>query len=139
MADNVERKREIARNWYNRHKEKARERSREYYHKHKEERIEYHKNYTKTPMGRASYLTSAYVREDLKYNRGKGDLTASWIVDNIFTKSCVYCGEKDWTKLGCNRINNDLPHTTDNVEPCCGKCNLLLQQSNRDNFGKFKS
>ena len=133
------RNRENAKRWYHRHKEKAQELSRAYYHKHKEERYDYHKSYTKTPMGRASYLTASYISEDRKYNRGECTLTAKWIVNNIFSKPCVYCGETDWHKLGCNRLDNSKPHTEDNVEPCCGNCNLLLEFDNRDDLGRFKS
>lgn len=133
-----EKQREIARRWYYNHKELARAKSREYYYQHKEERNKYHNEYTKTPMGRASYLTSAYDKEDKKYNRGECTVTAKWIVENIFTQPCKHCGETDWTKLGCNRLDNSKPHTPDNVEPCCGKCNLLLQSENRDSLGRFK-
>lgn len=139
LEEKKERQREIARKWYHRHKEKAQENSRKYYHKHAAERIAYHNNYTKTPMGRASYLVQAYDREDKKYNRGECDFDAKWMVENIFTKQCAYCGETDWTKLGCNRLDNSKPHTKDNVEPCCGKCNLKLQETNRNNLGQFIS
>lgn len=90
------------------------------------EKIEYQREWRKTPMGRATMLLSAYIQSDKKRNRGKGDLTAKWIVDNIFTKSCAHCGETDWHKLGCNRLDNSKPHTMDNVEPCCKECNDRL-------------
>lgn len=77
-------------------------------------------------MGRAHNLLAAYRKSDEKYNRGNGDLTAQWIVDNIFAKPCVYCGENDWHKIGCNRLDNSKPHTRNNVEPCCMRCNLKL-------------
>ena len=48
---------------------------------------------------------------------------ARWIVENIFTHKCAHCDESDWRKIGCNRIDNDLPHIKSNVEPCCKKCN----------------
>ena len=81
-------------------------------------------------MSRASNLISAYKQTDKKYNYGKSNLTSRWIVDNIFSKSCVHCGCKDWRKLGCNRIDNTKPHTIDNVEPCCYKCNRKLPRPN---------
>ena len=101
-----------------------------YYAANREKLLERKKEYDKerynTPMGRASKLLSGYNRSDKKYNRGKGDLTAQWIIENIFTKPCAHCGETDWRKIGCNRLNNDLPHTKDNVEPCCLECNVRL-------------
>ena len=72
---------------------------------------------------RAFNLTSAYNQTDRKYGLGKGDLTAQWIVDNIFSKPCAHCGKSGWQIMGCNRLDNSKPHTMDNVEPCCAKCN----------------
>ena len=94
----------------------------------KEWSAEYRKKYIKTPIGRALSLISAYNTSDKKYNRGKGDLTPKWIVDNIFTKPCAHCGEADWHKLCCNRIDNSKPHTMDNVEPCCFHCNCQIAE-----------
>lgn len=99
----------------------------------KEKALEYQKKYNNTPMGRALYLVNAYNQKDKIYNRGQGDLTAKWIVENIFTQPCVHCGETDWHKIGCNRIDNSLPHTIDNVEPCCYKCNVRLPKKNLQN------
>lgn len=126
--------------WYHNNVEKAREAARKKYELNREKEKERHKNYTKTPMGRASYLRSAYIREDRKYERITNEIpenyvTAKWIVENIFNHFCPYCNETDWHKLGCNRLDNSKPHTIDNVEPCCGKCNLLLGNNNRNNLG----
>lgn len=94
------------------------------YRKDNAERIrEYRKQYNKTPIGRALYLIGSYNQSDKKYNRGKGDLTAKWIVENIFSKPCAHCGKTGWDIIGCNRLDNSKPHTMDNVEPCCFECN----------------
>lgn len=93
---------------------------------HKKEHNKWQKGYRNTTIGRAFSLLGNYKRNDKKYNRGDCTLTAQWIVDNIFTKCCVHCGENDWHKLGCNRLDNSKPHTPDNVEPCCGSCNYRL-------------
>lgn len=87
---------------------------------------QYLKKYIKTPMGRAQHLLNSYNTEDKKYNRGKGDLTAQWIIGNIFSKPCAHCGKEGWEIIGCNRLDNSKPHTMDNVEPCCEKCNNKL-------------
>ena len=132
-----EKNRERARKWGQEHKEKVLEKVKKWNQEHKEERKEYlkeyrkkHKedikNYLKTPFGRASYLLQNYRREDRKYQRGEIDFDAKWIVENILSKPCVHCGETDWTKIGCNRLDNFKPHTMDNVEPCCAKCNRKL-------------
>lgn len=129
--------RERAKLWYQNNKERALKRIKEWNEKHKEARSDYHKEYRKnhiderkewyrTQYGRASYLASDYANFDKLSGRPAGDLTAQWIVDNIFTKPCAHCGETDWRKIGCNRLDNSKPHTTDNVEPCCWKCNTQL-------------
>lgn len=82
--------------------------------------------YKSTLKGRANNLLYGYRREDKKYNRGNCTLTADWIVNNIFTQPCVHCGETDWRKLGCNRLDNSLPHIPENVESCCFSCNYKL-------------
>lgn len=87
---------------------------------------EYQKNYRNTKIGKASILLSCYKRDDEKHNRGECTLTKEWIVDNILSKPCVHCGETDWTKIGCNRLDNSKPHTIENVEPCCWECNNKL-------------
>lgn len=85
-----------------------------------------HKEWLHTPNGRASSLLNAYNHKDEEYNRGKGDLTPEWIVENIFTKPCAHCGKTGWKIIGCNRLDNSKPHTMDNVEPCCKECNNNL-------------
>ena len=63
-----------------------------------------HKEWLHTKKGRASTLVHAYNHKDEKLGRGKGDLTSEWVVDNIFTKSCVYCGESEprWSVCLCH-------------------------------------
>ena len=115
----------------------------QYYEKNKEkvleQQAEYTKAYRKTKMGRAVSLVSNYKKHDRKHGRGEGDLTAEWVVTNILSQPCVHCGETDWTKIGCNRIDNTKPHTMDNVEPCCFHCNCVLsgkREHKREN-GRF--
>ena len=136
--------RETMKKWYQKNIERQREKSKEYhktyYETNKEIINEKAKiKYRENQLRRAYVLLYEYNRADELNNRGKGDLTPEWIVDNIFTKSCK-CGETDWSKLGCNRLDNSKPHTMDNVEPCCKNCNSKhnADQSNRDEFGKFK-
>lgn len=95
----------------------------EYYQRNKEEIAEQRKQYLQTPICRANNLISGYKRKDKLYNRGDCTLTSDWVVNNIFNSKCIYCGETDWKLLGCDRIDNSLAHTEDNVVCCCGKCN----------------
>ena len=108
--------------WYQVHKKEKAEYQAKYHREHRTEKAEYNANYRQTKEGRACYLINTYKRNDKKYNRGDCDLTVPWFVRNIFTK-CIYCGESDWEKLGCDRIDNSLPHTIENVVPCCAECN----------------
>ena len=135
--------------YYQEHKEERSEYDKQYNQEHKEERTEYHKQYyqdnketmleqqkqyNKTPMGRASYLVNGYKRADKDANRGECTLTAQWIIDNIFTKPCHWCKKTDWVKLGCDRIDNDKPHTPDNVNPCCEDCNKKRGRKTYEEF-----
>ena len=65
----------------------------------------HNKLYRKSKMGKAFERLYCYKRMDEKNGFGDViDFDARWIVENIFSKTCVHCGETDWTKLGCNRI-----------------------------------
>ena len=75
-------------------------------------------------MYRAKYLIYDYKKEDIKYNRETPNFDSKWVLENIFSKSCVYCGESDWHKLGCDRKNNSIGHIKNNVVPCCLHCNM---------------
>lgn len=114
--------------------EALKKRKKEYYENNKElilkNQKEYKKEYNtkrrKTPIGRASNLISAYNQQDRINNRGRGDLIAKWVVENILFKPCTHCGKEGWEVIGCNRLDNSLPHTMNNVEPCCWSCNSKL-------------
>lgn len=119
--------------------ERIKEQNKEYYKDNAEHYKQYYKEYNKqylqTPMGRALNLLRAYNQADKKYNRGKGNLTAKWIVENIFSQPCHYnCGESDWKKMGCDRIDNSKPHTMDNVVPCCAECNIKRGNKTYEEF-----
>ncbi len=101
---------------------------------HSEDKRKWYDEFYSTQIGRATYLYYNYCRHDENKQRGECTLTPEWIVENIFTSKCRYCGKDDWTELGCDRINNDLPHTPDNVVPCCEDCN---KRRNITEFEKF--
>lgn len=67
-----------------------------------------------TIRSKASKMVSTYRCKDKKMGFEKVcDITVDWMIDNIIMKPCIYCG--DVTRVGCDRINNDLGHTMDNV------------------------
>lgn len=111
--------------------EKKKEWSKRYIQENKDRINAYRREWRKTKYGRASQLLDGYKYKDRLYNRGEVDFDAQWIVDNIFSKPCAHCGETDWTKIGCNRLDNSKPHTKDNVEPCCLDCNNKLNYDER--------
>lgn len=141
--------------WYLKNKERLKPLRKEYRKEHSEEIKHYmkeyksiyntenselikekQKKYYKTPKGRAIGLLCNYNAKDKKYNRGECTLTTEWIIDNIFSSKCVYCGEDDWRELGCDRIDNDKPHTPDNVVPCCYSCNCKKGTMSYEEFKK---
>ena len=148
-AENNEKIADYRKGYYQKNKERELEQHKEWYQKNKERELEQHKKwreqnpeywkeYIKTPMGRALYLVSNYKQDDKEANRGECTLTARWIVDNIFTQKCRYCQKDDWTELGCDRVDNDLPHTPDNVVCCCEKCNKERGTKSFEEFLKIK-
>lgn len=92
------------------------------------------KNYRKNPIIRAKKLISNYNASDIEHFRGKGDLTADWIIENIFSKPCAHCGKEGWDVIGCNRLDNNKPHSKENVEPCCKECNNKLHRTDITNW-----
>ena len=124
------------------HKDEIAEYHAEYYAKwyqeNKEKKLERQAEYRQTPIGRASSLVGGYQKEDKKYNRGECTLTAKWVVENIFTMPCHYCGKEGWDVIGCDRIDNSLPHTQDNVVPCCFECNRKRGLKSYEEFKKDK-
>ena len=96
-----------------RHMGSSKEYNRQYYLKRRDELIkiktEYQKEYSKTQMGRAQRQYQQYKRMDKRNGFDDViDFDAKWIVDNIYTKPCAHCGETDWHKLGCKRLDNSV-------------------------------
>lgn len=117
---------------FNEYQKQYRQENKEYFNEYYQKNKEYFKEHFseryktvyKTPIGRAVYLVNRHKQSDKESNKGECTLTAKWIVDNIFSgQKCIFCGESDWHKLGCDRIDNSKPHTPDNVNPCCEECN----------------
>ena len=132
---------EYRKEYYKKHLDEEKDRMKLYYKENYENIKEYIKKYItekyyNTQYGRALYLIGAYKRADKNMGRKKGDLSPQWIVENIFSQPCHYCGETDWRKMGCDRIDNSLPHTPDNVVPCCAECNRKRGTKDYEEFKK---
>lgn len=121
--------------------EEVKKYKKEYSKEHKKEWAEYMKRYMKnrrkTPIGRAEHLVNSYKEKDKIHNRGECTLTPKWVVENILFKPCAHCGKTGWNIIGCNRLNNILPHTEENVEPCCKKCNDILAAEDKKKRANF--
>lgn len=113
----------MTKEYYQNNKEYVSEYNKDYYNKNKSQILEKKLLYKSTMNYKANNMRQNYKKSDKRHNRGECTLTTDWIVNNIFTSKCVFCGESDWHKLGCDRIDNSKPHTPDNVQCCCYDCN----------------
>ena len=134
--ENSEKIRELNKGYYQENKEKILERSKRYRQENHEKERERHKRWQaeNTEKWRAIRLLNHYKRLDKEHNRGECTLTQEWIIDNIFTKPCHYCGKEGWDVIGCDRIDNSKPHTPDNVVPCCAECNKKRSSKTYEEF-----
>lgn len=133
--------------WYLDHIEYRRQYMKEYREKNKEKlklkkQLEYQekkKTYYIDKNYKSKVLVDNYKYNDKHKGRGECTLTADWIVENIFSgQKCVYCGESDWKKLGCDRIDNSKPHTPENVVCSCWNCNNARGEMSFEDFIKYK-
>lgn len=50
----------------------------------------------------------------------------------ICSKDCVYCGAS--SRIGIDRIYSGDGYTMDNVQPCCGTCNMMKFTMSHEDF-----
>ena len=94
----------------------------------KEMKSKKQKRYLSTKEGKAMQLKNRYVALDRKKGFDvSNNADDSYILENIINSKCIYCGDSDWTHLGCDRIDNSKPHTEDNIVCSCGICNSERQ------------
>jgi hypothetical protein len=67
-----------------------------------------------------SKMLSSYKHKDMVNNK-TFNLTFDFFKNNIISMPCSYCGSTE--NIGCDRINNNLGHTIENVIPACHICN----------------
>lgn len=70
---------------------------------------------------RGYYLAREYQKIDRRSGY-ENNITEEWFNENIEGQPCTYCGDAD-EAMGCDRIDNNLGHTMENVVPCCHTCN----------------
>ena len=130
--DNKEYLAEYNKQYYNTNKEYFAERQ-----KHREGEKERVKQYRGTQRGRAICIKRNYNNDDKNRGFSTGqNINCDWIIKNIFTSKCIYCGDDDWTHLGADRIDNSKPHTPDNCVCACGLCNMA--RGDRFSVEEFK-
>lgn len=135
-SENKEKHIESVTQWKKDNMDKVREYRKKYKKEHKDLVNAQAKERRGRKVGRAYSLLYSYKQSDNLENRGECTLTKDWIIDNIFNSSCVYCGDSDWRHLGCDRIDNSLPHTPENCVCACGICNI--ERSDRYTIAEFK-
>ena len=127
--------------WRDKNHDKWIEYQRKYYSEHVEDKREYQKQwrkdnnsaekqkeYRKTKKGRAICLSNAYKHYDRDTFYADTTISNDWIISNLFSgQSCVYCGDSNWRHLGADRIDNNKPHSEENVVCSCGICNVERQ------------
>lgn len=135
---NPEKRKVSRKKWENSNPHKILEKTKRWQAKNKEYISDYRLKHRRTKEGRATYCSNSYKKYDK--NRGfdtSNNVSQKWIIDNIFSgQKCVYCGDQDWTHLGCDRIDNSKPHTEDNVVCSCGLCNI--ERGDRYTVEEFK-
>lgn len=83
---------------------------------------------------KASKMISSYKNKDAKNGVSMCDIDIDWMIENILSQKCVYCGDDQ--RIGCDRIDNSKGHTKDNVVPCCIECNTA--RNNNFSFDEMK-
>jgi hypothetical protein len=120
------------------HKDEIKSYQKEYIEKNKEQitkrNSEYHKVYYKLKENRARAIIKTYIKKDKEYNRGECTLTPEQLV-KLWENGCYWCGEKDYMKLGADRIDNTKAHTLENCVCACKSCN---DKRNTKTFEEYK-
>ena len=109
-SNNIERRKQVKNAWNKKQKKKT---------------SAYNKEYYSTIKGLAKRRRNHYLYEDKYYGYDNGPtVSAEWIEENILKgHSCIYCGDSDPTHLGCDRIDDNKGHTSDNIVCACPVCN----------------
>lgn len=74
---------------------------------------------------RSKSMCSTYKSLDNKKGFDVSENIDSTLMLKLWKDGCIYCGEKDWHILGCDRIDNSKGHSKDNVVCSCKYCNWI--------------
>lgn len=79
------------------------------------------------PKYRAYYVIKDAKNADKQQRGLSNDLTVEYI-NTLIKKGCYYCQisfENNKIKIGIDRIDNTLPHNSDDIVSCCTRCNFI--------------
>ena len=137
-AKNKEKIKEYNKKYKAEHKEQIKEKTKEYRESHKEEikvkNKERCREWYLIKENRAKMLIKCYKKDDEQLNRGECTLTPEQLI-SLWENGCYWCGEKDYTKLGADRIDNTKAHTLENCVCACKSCN---DKRNIKSFEEYK-
>lgn len=96
-----------------------------------------HDRYHNDPAYRGYRLFINYKRLDIKKNvmpADPSDYPSQEEVSEMLLQPCVFCGERDWHKIGLDRKDNRFGHIRGNIQPCCKRCNDKKRELSNEEF-----
>lgn len=149
-AENREKITELRKQWYDENREELleywkqyraenREKIKQYRQENREYWKQYQKQYYSTLRGYCTNIRKTNIHADKKYGRIGDELPPNYptIEDymELLQQRDFYDGKQyDFTEMGLDRIDNDKPHTLDNIVPCTTKHNVERQKIPFDVF-----
>ena len=128
----------LKKEWYQTHRDAILKKQAAYNQANKCKIAEYNAAYIDPqthPMNWARKMVASYMQTDREKGfNDKETISVDYFINHIANEECKYCHKRGYGLIGCNRIDNTKPHTIDNVEPCCFKCNAkenILDQIRR--------
>lgn len=93
------------------------------------------KSYTQQDFIKNFFNNNIIIKEDLLEKFIKSKLKCNFCNNQVKIFYKEVRDKKQWT---LDRINNNLPHTIDNVNICCLECNIKRRNRNYDKFLQSK-
>jgi hypothetical protein len=123
---NKERLKPIRKAYAQAHRAESVKRVQKYVKKHKDKVIKYHSEYSRCLAGKWRTLKHSAKKRNFDLTISLGDL------ERLINGSCHYCGAS--TKLGLDRVDNNIGYTLSNCVACCPNCNYMKKNLNVDDF-----
>ena len=103
-------------------------------------------SYKKELLREIDKKIASYKNQDINKNKyNNNNITQEQVIEQLVTSKlkCYYCKHnmlifynkvRDIEQWTLDRINNDLPHSEENVVVCCLQCNLQRRCQNKEKF-----